>query len=95
MENLSIYASLLFFTILYSPIEFIMSFVGNALSRKHEFEADAFAKNSIGTGEHLIGGLKTLTVTSLGNLTPHPLTVWLNFSHPPVLQRIKALSNNK
>ena len=52
---------------------------------------DAFAKKYIGTGEHLISGLKNLTVTNLGNLTPHPLTVWLNYSHPPVLNRIKAL----
>jgi len=91
MENLSIYASLLFFSVLYSPIELIMSFVGNAISRKHEFEADAFAKESIETGEHLINGLKNLTVTNLGNLTPHPLTVWMSYSHPPVLDRIHAL----
>ena len=95
MENLSTYASLLFFSILFSPIELIMSFVGNAFSRKYEFEADAFAKQTIGTGEYLISGLKNLTVTNLGNLTPHPLTVWLNYSHPPVLSRIKALRNNK
>ena len=91
MESLSVYASLLFFTILYSPIELIMSFVSNAISRKHEFEADNFAKQSIGTGKHLISGLKNLTVTSLGNLTPHPLTVWLSYSHPTVIKRIEAL----
>ena len=95
MENLSVYASLLFFSILYSPIELIMSFVGNATSRKHEFEADSFAKISIGTGKHLIEGLKKLTVTNLGNLTPHKLTVWLSYSHPPVLNRIKALDNSE
>ena len=68
-----------------------MSFAGNAISRKHEFEADAFARESIGTGEYLIEGLKKLTVTNLGNLTPHPLTVWLSYSHPPVLNRIISL----
>ena len=94
MENLSVYASLLFFSILYSPIELIMSFAGNAISRKHEFEADAFARESIGTGEFLIEGLKKLTVTNLGNLTPHPLTVWLSYSHPPVLNRIISLRHN-
>ena len=93
MDNLSVYASLLFFSILYSPVDLILSLFGNALSRKHEFEADAFAKQSIGTGTHLIGGLKNLTVTNLGNLTPHPLTIWLNYSHPPVLHRIQALVN--
>lgn len=91
MENLSIYASLLFFSLLYSPIDLILSFIGNKISRIHEFEADTFAHKSIGTGKHLIEGLKKLTVTNLGNLTPHPFTVWLNYSHPPVLDRIRAL----
>jgi len=58
-------------------------------------EQDAFAKSSIGTGEYLIEGLKELTVTNLGNLTPHALTVWLSYSHPPVLSRIKALNNSE
>ena len=71
-----------------------MSFVGNAISRKHEYEADEFAKSAIGSGEHLINGLKKLTVTNLGNLTPHIITVWLNYSHPPVLSRIKALMSD-
>ena len=70
-----------------------MSCVLNAISRKHEFEADSFAKTSIGSSEHLIKGLKNLTVTNLGNLTPHPFSVWLNYSHPPVLHRIQALVN--
>ena len=39
----------------------------------------------------VLEGLKKLTVSNLGNLTPHPMTVWLSHSHPPVLQRIKAL----
>ncbi len=91
MENLSTYASFLFFSILYSPIDLILSFITNKISRMQEFEADAFAQKSIGTGKHLIEGLKKLTVTSLGNLTPHPLTVWLSYSHPPVLDRIHAL----
>ena len=93
MENVSVYASLLFFSILYSPIDLIMSFVGNFISRKNEYEADHFAKKSIGTDIHLIEGLKKLTVTNLGNLNPHPLTVMLSYSHPPVLERIKALDN--
>ena len=91
MENLSTYASFLFFSLLYSPIDLILSFIGNKISRMHEFEADEFAHKSIGTGKYLVEGLKKLTVTNLGNLTPHPLTVWLNYSHPPVLDRIHAL----
>jgi STE24 endopeptidase len=93
VENLSTYASLLFFSLLYSPIELIMSFATNKISRTHEFEADAFAHKSIGTGKHLIEGLKKLTVTNLGNLAPHPFTVWLSYSHPPVLDRVHALDD--
>ncbi len=91
MQHISIYASLLFFSLLYSPINLMMSFITNFISRKHEFEADQYAKNTIGSATHLIKGLKKLTVTNLGNLTPHPLTVWLNYSHPPILDRLKAL----
>jgi STE24 endopeptidase len=63
------------------------------MSRTHEFEADAFAYKSIGSGKHLVEGLKKLTVTNLGNLTPHPFTVWLSYSHPPVLDRIHTLDD--
>ena len=91
MENISVYASLLFFSLLYSPIDLFISFVSNAISRKQEFEADAFALNTLGTGQYLIEGLKKLTVTNLGNLNPHSLTVWLSYSHPPILKRIHAL----
>jgi STE24 endopeptidase len=92
MDNLSTYASLLFFSILYSPVSFFLSIISNYISRKHEFEADAFAKKTIGTEKYLIEGLKKLTVSSLGNLYPHKLTILLNYSHPPVLQRIEALN---
>ena len=91
MENLSIYASFLFFSLLYSPIELVMSIVINFISRKHEFEADAFAKQTIGSCKHLIDGLKKLATANLENLTPHPFTVWLRYSHPPVLYRIRVL----
>jgi STE24 endopeptidase len=69
----------------------------NYLSRKHEYEADAFAVETMvhATGTEsanaMILALKHLAVANLGNLTPHPLNVVLNYSHPPVLARIKAL----
>ncbi len=91
MEALSIYGSLMFFSLLYSPLQLGLSVINNYISRKNEFEADNFAKENTGSGKDLISGLKKLTVNNLGNLTPHPLTVFLSFSHPPVLERIKAL----
>ena len=56
-----------------------------------EFEADNYSAKTLGDTKHMILGLKKLTVENLGNLTPHPLNVFLNYSHPPVLDRIKAL----
>ena len=91
MERTSVYAGLVFFSILYSPIELVLSIVMNVVSRKHEFEADAFAADTIGSSEPLVNGLKTLSVSNLGNLTPDNMTVILNHSHPPILQRIAAL----
>ncbi|MEA3233024.1 MAG: M48 family metallopeptidase [Thermodesulfobacteriota bacterium] len=91
MEHVSIYASLIFFGFLYSPISMLLSVIFNIFSRRHEFQADRYALNSTGRPEMLISALKKLSITNLSNLTPHPLHVFLNYSHPPVLERIKAL----
>lgn len=91
MDQLSTYAGIVFFAILYTPVELVLSVAMNVLSRKHEYEADAVAAKHLGTTEPLITGLKKLSVANLGNLTPHSLTVWLNYSHPPILQRIARL----
>ena len=87
----SVHAGLIFFSLLYAPIEFILSIIFNIISRKHEFEADEYSALTLKNTSHLIAGLKNLTVKNLGNLTPHPLPVFLNYSHPPVLDRIKKL----
>ena len=57
-----------------------------------EYEADAYAAETLKTSSFLIAGLKRLSVKNLGNLTPHWFTVWLSYSHPTVLQRISRLS---
>lgn len=91
MENTSIYASLLFFGFLYSPFMEIISLYGNCLSRKHEYEADAFAVSTVKDPEALISALKKLSADNLSNLTPHPLMVFLKYTHPPVLKRIERI----
>ena len=95
MEHLSVYASLIFFGFLYSPISMFLGIVFNYFSRRHEYEADAYAAVSTKRPQDLVNGLKKLSVTNLSNLTPHPLHVFLNYSHPPVLARIQALHNLK
>ena len=78
------------FSILFSPIsEFIGVFM-NILSRKFEYQADNFAK-SFGLENELVNGLKNLSKNSYSNLTPHPLYVFTNYSHPPIKERIENL----
>ena len=91
METTSIYASLFFFGFLYSPLALATSLIGKILSRKHEYEADTYAALTYKKPEAMITALKKLTVDNLSNLTPHPLKVFLSYSHPPVLERIHAL----
>ena len=91
MEETSIYASLFFFGFLYIPINMIFSILTNVLSRKHEYEADAYVVSTYRQPEAMITALKKLSVDNLSNLTPHPLKVFLQYSHPPVLERIQAL----
>jgi len=92
MEHMSVYAGLLFFVLLYTPVSLVLSVISNLVSRKHEFEADKFASETTGKPEAMISALKKLSASNLSNLTPHPLTVWLEYGHPPVVSRIKALS---
>ena len=91
MEHTSVYASLVFFSLLYSPIEFGLGLVFNALFRKQEREADRFVREIGADPRALVGALKSLSVDHLSNLTPHPLSVAINDSHPPLVQRIDEL----
>ncbi len=91
MDHVSVYAGLVFFGFLYTPISTVVSILTNSISRRHEYEADAYAVGSTGLGEELIMGLKKLCRANMANLTPHPLQVVLGYSHPPVLERIRAI----
>jgi len=77
--------------LLLTPVELVLSIALQALSRRHEYEADRFAAETTGSGAALARGLKRLSADSLANLNPHPLHVVLHHSHPPVLERIRAL----
>lgn len=87
----SVYAGIVFFGILFAPLDLTLSVFGNWLSRRFEYEADAFAVATTGQPESMITALKKLSVDNLANLTPHPLKVFLDYSHPPALQRIEAI----
>jgi len=91
MEQSSIYAGLIFFGMLYTPIELILSIFMQILSRKNEYEADRFAAETTENPGTMVSGLKKLARDNLSNLTPHPFYVFLNYSHPPMLERIRAI----
>ena len=89
-SELAIHLNLLAFGILFSPISGITGLLMNMYSRKNEFEADAYAKETFDGGA-LVNALKRLSVDSLSNLYPHPWYVFFHYSHPPLLKRLDAL----
>lgn len=86
----SFHLNALAFSILYSPISLVLDIFTNVLSRKFEYQADAFAA-SYGYAPQLESGLKKLSSTSLSNLMPHPLYVFFHYSHPTLYQRMSRL----
>lgn len=86
----SFHVNMYFFYTLYTPIETILSLAGNALSRKHEYQADDYTKKC-GVAEAQITALKKLSGNSLSNPTPHPAFVFFHYSHPTLVDRINNL----
>lgn len=94
VKEKSFHIGLLVFSILYTPLSMLIGLIMNLISRKNEYEADAFAKETY-SSKPLISSLIKLSVDSLSNLKPHPYYVFLHYSHPTLLQRIKALGQQK
>ncbi|MGD9228485.1 MAG: M48 family metallopeptidase [Desulfobacterales bacterium] len=93
MPQQSVYAGMIFFAMLYAPLDFFVGILMQILSRKNETVADQFAAETTRDPVSMVDALKKLSVHNLSNLTPHPFYVFLNYSHPPVLKRIQSLSN--
>ena len=90
-SDASFHLGLIGFSIIFSPISMLSGILMNYISRKNEFEADAYAKETF-NGEDLSLALKKLSVDSLSNIYPHPLYVFFHYSHPPLIQRLRALN---
>ena len=86
----SFHIGMIAFGLLYSPISEITGLIMNIFSRKFEYQADDYAKNTY-KGAPLITALKKLSKNSLSNLTPHPAYVFMHYSHPTLLERIGNL----
>ncbi len=92
VEEASFHIGLLGFSILYSPVSTLLGIGMNSLSRKNEYEADRYAKENY-DGEALATALKRLSSDHLANLHPHPYTVFVHYSHPPLLERLRGLGD--
>ncbi|NTV12797.1 MAG: M48 family metallopeptidase [Desulfobulbaceae bacterium] len=95
IESPSLYTGLIFFGLLFTPLEMALSPFLHYLSRKHEYQADRFAADETGNPAGMAAALKKLSVSNLANLTPHPFYVVLHYSHPPLLARLRALAEVK
>ena len=82
---------LIAFSLLYTPISMLTGIFMNIFSRKNEFEADNYARENIGTADHLIAALRKLSASNLSNLNPNKWYVFFHYSHPPLLERVRNL----
>ncbi len=90
-RGLSVHLNLIAFSILFAPVSGLTGLFMSMYSRKNEFEADAYARETF-SGQSLAAALKKLSVDSLSNLYPHPLYVFFHYSHPPLLQRLEKIN---
>ena len=86
----SFHLGLIVFGILYSPLSVLIGIISNIISRKNEFEADRFVKETY-KPEMLAAALRKLSIKNLTNLLPHPVFVFFHYSHPPLLKRLEKL----
>ena len=83
----SFHINLMVFGLVYSPFNEVLSIIDNIISRRHEWQADEFAKAN-GMGYAVSSALKKMSKKSLANLTPHPFTVFVRYSHPTLKDRV-------
>ena len=91
VNELSVHAGLIFFSMLYAPVSMVTSIISSIISRQNEFSADKYSYETTNNKEALISMLIGLAANNLAHLTPHPFKVFLTYSHPPVLDRIEAI----
>jgi len=95
VKIISPHVGLILFGILLEPVSKVLGVILHAWSRRHEFEADAYAAEMTGDAEPLGTALKKMTADHLSHPSPAPLRVWLDYSHPPLIERLRALAGNR
>jgi STE24 endopeptidase len=95
VKQISPHVGLVLFGILFSPVSRLLGVFSHAWSRRHEFQADAYARESVGSPAPLCSALQKLSTDQLAHPAPHSLRVWLDYSHPPLLDRLRALNGSR
>ncbi|CAB4559836.1 MAG: M48 family metalloprotease [Actinobacteria bacterium] len=89
----SFHLSALAFFLLFSPVSMLLGLLNNGLSRRNEYQADDFARETYDEGgAFLREALKKISTDALANLSPHPLYVAVNYTHPPIRERLRNLA---
>lgn len=91
----SVGMGLVLFTIVYRPVSTLLEVAQLAMSRRFEFEADAYAADAVGSASPLVTALKKLSHDHLSHPAPHPFYVRLHYSHPPLAERLGALEAHR
>ncbi|KAJ2057966.1 zinc metalloprotease [Coemansia sp. S146] len=92
MDTMPVLIGFTFFQYLYQPLDSLLTFASNVMSRKHEFEADEFSKK-LGYGKELASSLIKLQIENKGNMNPDPLYSAYHYSHPPLIERLNAIND--
>eukprot|EP00923_Selenidium_pygospionis_P060865 GHVN01106929.1.p1 GENE.GHVN01106929.1~~GHVN01106929.1.p1 ORF type:complete len:479 (-),score=50.51 GHVN01106929.1:124-1560(-) len=87
----AVIVGLLLFLWIFSPIDAAISLLCTYITRRHEFQADAFAVN-LGFAQPLKDGLVRICVKSKVALCPDRWYALYHYSHPPLLERMDAIS---
>lgn len=88
----SFHLSLLAFFLLFSPVSTLLGLINNSFSRRNEYQADQYSIDTYpGARDYMYSALMKLSRESLSNLNPHPVYVAVNYSHPPILDRLAHL----
>jgi STE24 endopeptidase len=82
--------AVILFTILYEPIGILISMFTNYLSRKTEYQADAYSCQLIDK-KHMLSALRKSVRENFSNLNPHPLYEKIHYSHPKIADRLSAI----
>jgi STE24 endopeptidase len=95
LVELSFLGKVLLVGFLASLVSFPLTPISSLRSRRHEWQADQFARNLTGEPEPLASALVKLCKENLSNLHPHPFYAWFYYSHPPVVERIARLTGTE